>query len=374
MDEFALSPPEPVVAVPVERAAGLIPLDDTVRETAARRAEEFTGALTLLDPRSPDFHDRVDALLAVGEADMRAAAHTAHGLLDRSLDADPGVAASLAALRRTVVSLEPAEVPQAPRKLLRVFTGSGNARKMLDRYRAAERPITFLVRELRSRQDQLRRDNAAVKGERTRLWDAMRKLTESATLARAVDEAVERQAGVLDLADPAMATALRSDVLHPVRQRHQDILTQLAVSAQGYLALDLVRRTNDELIRGIERAVGTTVSALRIALTVSAALAGQKAITAELTGLQGTTEALLRGNSALLAAQTHELAEAGAGPAVGVDAIRSAFDAIFQTIDTIDSFRASATRSMADTVSALSDELRRAHHRVQRSADALGDA
>ena len=37
---------------------------------------------------------------------------------------------------------------------------------------------------------------------------------------------------------------LDSDVLFPIRQRHQDILTQLAVSVQGYMAMDLIRKNN----------------------------------------------------------------------------------------------------------------------------------
>ncbi|WP_233225980.1 toxic anion resistance protein, partial [Amycolatopsis sp. CA-126428] len=44
---------------------------------------------------------------------------------------------------------------------------------------------------------------------------------------------------------------------HRAEHRRQDPLAQLAVSAQGHLALDLVRKNNDELIRGVERAVST---------------------------------------------------------------------------------------------------------------------
>ena len=36
---------------------------------------------------------------------------------------------------------------------------------------------------------------------------------------------------------------LKEDVLFYVRQKVQDLLTQLAVSIQGYLALDMVRAT-----------------------------------------------------------------------------------------------------------------------------------
>ena len=50
--------------------------------------------------------------------------------------------------------------------------------------------------------------------------------------------------------DPEQAKALRQDVLFYVRQKHQDLLTQLAVSIQNYLAIDVVIKNNIELDQG----------------------------------------------------------------------------------------------------------------------------
>ncbi|HVK20374.1 MAG TPA: toxic anion resistance protein [Actinokineospora sp.] len=369
MTDFTLTPPDPVEPVPTERAAGLIPLDDKIRQAAADRADKFTADLAALDPRSPDFADLIDGLLAVGEADMRVAASIASTLLDRSVKAQPGtqVTTTLTELRRTVTDLDPSGLPTTKRKLLGLIPLGNDAKRLLDRYKAANTPVNRLVLDLRTRQDQLRRDNAAIKGERARLWENMTKLSENAALAEAVDTAVDRQAGVLDYADPLRAKALRSDVLHPIRQRYQDILTQLAVCAQGYLALDLVRRNNDELIRGVERAASTTVSALRVALVVSAGLANQREVLDEMEALRDTTDGLLRANGKLLSLQGEEIRKMSSDPAVGVAAIRESFDQIFQAIDAIDDYRAGATASMATTVSALQDELRRAETRLSRS-------
>jgi uncharacterized protein YaaN involved in tellurite resistance len=376
-DDLVLTPPEPVDPVPVERAAGLIALDEDTRSALARRANEFAERISALDSRSPTFASAVEELLSVGESDMRAAASIAGSLLDRSLrllerDAGPHerIALSLANLRSTVNELDPTKFPITGRKLLGMIPLAGSAKKMLDRYQAANEPVNTLVAELRTRQDQLRRDNAAIAGERERLWRTMSKLSEATALADAVDAAVDRQAGVLDLAEPGQATALRADVLHPIRQRNQDILTQLAVCAQGYLALDLLRRNNDELIRGVERAVSTTVSALRIALVISAALANQRNVLDEVDALRSTTDGLIRANTELLAMQSDEVRRAGSDPAVGVETIRSSFDRIYQAIDAIDEFKVSATHTMSVTVSALSGEIRRAEDYLRRSRGA----
>ncbi|MFJ7218968.1 toxic anion resistance protein [Amycolatopsis sp. NPDC098790] len=369
--DFALTPPEPVTAIPAERAAGLITLSSDTRTEITVRASEFASRLEALDVRSPEFTDLLDELLTVGEADMRAAAGVAGTMLDRSLrsTASPqdGVTTSLASLRRTVAELDPAKLPLTGRKLLGMFPAAAGAKRALDRYRAANEPVNALVVDLRGRQDVLRRDNASIKGERERLWKVMGKLAEAAALAEAVDSAIEAQAGVFDLTDPGRANALRADVLYPIRQRHQDLLTQLAVSAQGYLALDLVRKNNDELIRGVERAVSTTVSALRVALLVSGALASQRDVLDEVAALQATTDGLIRANTELLDLQSAEIRKASSDPAVATETIRASFDRIYASIDAIDGFRADAVRTMAATVESLSGEIRRAEDHLRRS-------
>lgn len=374
MDEFTLTPPDPVAAVPMERAAGLIALGEDTRAEISQRADAFAARLEALDVKSPEFTALLDEILAVGEADMRTAAKVAGTMLDRStkaLDAarspQQEVTTSLTELRRTVAELDPAKLPITGRKLLGIFPAAASAKRALDRYRAANEPVNALVRELRMRQDVLRRDNAAIKGERERLWATLGKLAEAAAFAEAVDGAIDRQAGVFDLTDPAHANALRADLLYPIRQRHQDVLTQLAVSAQGYLALDLVRRTNDELIRGVERAATTTVSALRVAMVVSAALANQRDVLDEVNALQATTNGLLRANAELLQSQSEEIRKASSDPAVAVDTLRESFDRIYAAFDAIDGFKAEAVSHMASTVESLSGELRRAEDRLRRS-------
>lgn len=368
MTDFALTPPDPVEPVPVDRAAGLIPVTD--RTELSSRAEEFVAALGTVDPRSPDFGRIVDDALVLGEAEMRVAAQIAGRLLDRTLasvSSPVPVSASLTELRRSVRELDPQDLSRLTgRKILGFLPGGNAARGLLARLRAADEPLNRIVLRLRSGQDALRRDNAAIKGERQRLWDVMTALSRDAALAAEMDEAVERQVAILDLAEPERAQALRADVLFGLRQRHQDLLTQLAVCAQGYLALDVVRRNNDELIKGVERAVSTTVTALRIGVTVAAALAGQREVIDQVDAVRGLTDSLLRSNAALMSLQGQDVQRLAAEPAVGVDAVRTSFDQIYAAIDAVDTFKARAADSMSSTVAALDAEIRRAHDHLSR--------
>ena len=60
-----------------------------------------------------------------------------------------------------------------------------------------------------------------------------------------------RDIATVEATDPERAKVLKEDMLFSIRQKHQDLLTQLAVSVQGYLALDVIRRNNLELIKGV---------------------------------------------------------------------------------------------------------------------------
>src|SRR3546814_2498731 len=52
----------------------------------------------------------------------------------------------------------------------------------------------------------------------------------------------------------------------------------MAVTVQGYLALDLVKKNNVELVKGVDRASTTTVGALKTAITVAQAMTNQKLV------------------------------------------------------------------------------------------------
>src|SRR5690606_32329631 len=101
----------------------------------------------------------------------------------------------------------------------------------------------------------------------------------------------------LELNDPEKAKALSQDVLFYVRQKHQDLLTQLAVSIQSYLAIDIIIKNNIELIKGVDRASTTTVSALRTAVVVAQALGNQKMVLDQITALNETTSDMIQRTS-----------------------------------------------------------------------------
>ncbi|WP_062215855.1 toxic anion resistance protein [Streptomyces sp. NBRC 109706] len=377
---LVLTPPEPVAPVRAEQASGLVPLDEATREELSRRAVSYVDSLAELDARSPEFSSRVGEVTSLGSAEMRSAAQQSNRMLDRSVrslagaaggeaaDAQTRVSSSLLDLRRTVEDLDPRESSAGGvKRLLSRLPGGNRFRDHVARYATAQGTLQKIVATLRAGQDELRRDSATLHTERARLWDTMGKLQEYAVLTEALDDELQRRVERLEATDPEQATALRADILFPVRQKHQDLLTQLAVCAQGYLAMDVVRRNNEELVKGVDRAATTTVTALRIGVMLSAALENQRKVGEQVTALRTTTEELVRGNAEMLATQSGEIQKMAADPAVGTETLRAAFQQIYRTLDTIDSYKAQATEAMAATARALSDELGHAAGHLERS-------
>ncbi|MFJ9746983.1 toxic anion resistance protein [Streptomyces sp. WAC 01325] len=373
-DTFVLTPPEPVAAVPREKAGGLVPVDDGVRSDMAGKATAYVEGLAGLDARSPEFAGKVGEITALGAGEMRTASAQSNRMLERTIrslpdkggDAQSQVAGSLVELRRVVEDLDPRDLPASRgRKFLSRLPGGNKLRDHVAKYASAQGTLNRIVGSLRGGQDELRRDNAALQTERVRLWETMGKLQEYVVLTEALDTAVEQHIG--RVADPQRADGLRADILFPVRQKHQDLLTQLAVCAQGYLAMDVVRRNNEELIKGVDRAATTTVSALRISVMLASALDNQKKVIEQVNALRGTTEDLIRGNAEMLATQSGEIQRIAADPAVGAETLRNAFQQIYRTLDTIDSYKARATEAMAATVENLTAELQQASGYLERS-------
>ena len=261
------------------------------------------------------------------------------------------------------------------KKVLKWVPGGDRVQKYFAKYETAQSQLNAIIKSLDSGQDDLRKDNAAIETEKVNMWTTMGKLSEYNQLAAALDTAVTQKVAELEAAGKSDdATALKSDALFAIRQRRQDIMTQMAVSVQGYMALDLVRKNNIELIKGVDRAQTTTISALRTAVIVSQALARQKLVLDQITALNTTTSNLIEATSNQLRIQGAEINQQAASSTIDVAKLQAAFDNVFQTMDAIDSFRAQAVDSMSQTVTALEGQIERAKPYLERTRRGDGNA
>lgn len=373
--QLVLTPPDPVPTVTAEKATGLVPLDDAQRSELAVRVDKFINELVALQANSPEFGKRAEQLMRMGQREIAEAAGQSNRFLDRPVRAiakESSVGADLTELRRTVESLDPARHGDlsAPRKLLGILPFGNKVKDYFDGYSSAQSHIAAILQKLATGKDELLKDNAAVDVERQALWAAMSRLEQMIHVSKALDAGLEAKALELETLDPDKAKAIRETALFYTRQRSTDLLTQMAVTVQGYLALDLVKKNNIELIKGVDRASTTTVAALRTAVTVAQAMTNQKLVLGQITALNTTTANIIESTSELLKQQTAAIHEQAASSTVPVETLKRAFQNIYETMDTIDNFKSQALLSMRTTVDALTNEVEKSRGYIARAEGA----
>ena len=355
-------PPQPVATTaaprmaPAVEAAALPGLDAKV--------DGYLESLMVAAPRSPEFAAKATDVRTMGDADIRKAAETSNRLLSSPVKAlqEGGLAegskvgSTLLELRKTIEDLDPKEATGA-KKLFGMVPFGDKVTDYFRKYQSAQSHLDGILHSLRDGQDELGKDNAALNLEKQYLWDAMGRLNQYVYVAERLDAKLSAKIAELELSDPEAAKALSQDVLFYVRQKHQDLLTQLAVSIQAYLAIDVIIKNNVELIKGVDRASTTTVSALRTAVIVAQALGNQKLVLDQITALNTTTSGMIQRTSEMLRDNSAAIQEQAASSSIGIEQLQAAFTNIYATMDSIDEFKLKALDSMSQTIGVLETEV-----------------
>jgi uncharacterized protein YaaN involved in tellurite resistance len=373
--KLELTAPDPVPVVAPEQAVGLVPVSQENRSKLETKVDAFVADLIAQDAASPEFGKKVDQLTNMGRKEIATASAMSNRFLDRpvrAMDKESGVGADLAELRRTVEELDPGRQGKlsSGRKILGIIPFGNKLKNYFDSYTSAQGHIQAILARLASGKDELLMDNAAIDVERQNLWKAMGDLEQMIHISRTLDAKLEDKANELDATDPAKAKAIRESALFYVRQRTQDLLTQMAVTVQGYLALDLVKKNNVELVKGVDRASTTTVGALRTAVTVAQAMTNQRLVLQQITSLNDTTAGLIDSTGKLLREQTGRIHEQAAASTIPLETLQRAFQNIYDTMDNIDTFKLKALDSMKQTVTTLSGEVEKSRAYIARAEGA----
>ncbi len=375
---LVLDAPAPVAAVAPAEATNAVPIGDADRAKLEGMVASYLDAVSTLDTHSQAFSDRLNDIGKLGDDDIRASSAVSNRLLDKPLAAMQSggltetstVSKSLLSLRRQVEDLDPSKQGDllSPHKLLGLLPfGAGNRLQVyFEKYRSSQHQLNSIITSLYHGQDELQRDNASIEQEKLNLWAVMGRLRQYSYLAQNLDTALAARIASIETSDPERAKVLNEDMLFYVRQKNQDLLTQLAVSVQGYLALDVIRRNNLELIKGVQRATTTTVSALRTAVIVAQALSDQKLVLDQITALNTTTSSLIESTSELLHQQSGAISEQAASATVDLAKLQAAFTNIYATMDEIDTFKVAALDTMQKTVTALSTEITKSQAYLDR--------
>ncbi|MDQ0079954.1 MULTISPECIES: toxic anion resistance protein [Variovorax] len=373
---FTLEPPAPVALVPVESASGKVRLKpEDVAELDAQVAR-FIDDITAHDSQHPQFKEAVERIHSMGNKDIEASASVSNRMLDRPVgslrnglfDKGAQIGQSLIDLRHQVEDLDPSKQGDlfSARKLLGIIPLGNKLLAYFERYQSSQTHLNAIIESLKRGKDELLRDNTAIEQEKVNLWTLMERLEKYVHIGKALDGQLDAKARALETTDPEKARVIREEMLFYSRQKVTDLLTQLAVNIQGYLALDMIRKNNLELMKGVDRATTTTVAALRTAVIVAQALSNQKLVLDQISALNATTGNLIASTSEMLRDQSSAIHQQAASSTIEIAKLQQAFANIYQTMDTIADFKSKALDSMQTTVDTLTNEVAKSRTYLDR--------
>ncbi len=340
--EVAIAEPDPTDELrsqareQVDNLLSIDPADDAAR-TAARDAVDAMGR---------DLQTRSATRSRMLQAPLR----------DISRNSEDGgeVAKSLSDLRIEVEKLDPSGLDTEAGWFTRAIgkiPGVGTPlKRYFMRYESSQTQIDAIVNSLEKGRDQLKRDNVTLGDDQRQMRELTHSLADQVALAQALDAVVVDKLATEITTDDPRRQFVEEDILFALRQRTLDLQQQLAVNQQGVLAIEIIIRNNRELIRGVDRAIDVTISALQVAVTVALALAHQKIVLDKIEAINTTTSSMIAGTAERLRTQGTQIHQQASSTMLDMEALKSAFADIDTALDEISRYRREALPAMAGTI------------------------
>lgn len=234
-------------------------------------------------------------------------------------------------------------------RLLRVLPGfTSRVQRYFQRFETAQQALDAIIAELTAGRDSLHRDNITLNDDQQAMRQMLDQLQRQVELGRLIDARMTRV-----LADEPRRRFVEEELLFPLRQRVLDIQQQRAVCQQGVLALEVIIRNNRELMRGVDRAVNVTVSALSVAATVALALANQRLVLDRVESLNRATSETIAATAQSLRQQGVDIQTRAASASLDMHSLEQAFGDVMGAIDDLSRYRREALPQLADQIERL---------------------
>ncbi len=258
-------------------------------------------------------------------------------------------------LDQQMKDLDPSKVDFAKKGMLGNLVNP--VKKYFAKYEKAEVSISNIVASLEKSSKVLQNDNVTLLNEENYLREVTNKLLADIELGKKMDESIEAQiqSAEIEGVDEDKIAFVREEVLFPLRQRIMDMQQMIVVNQQGIVSLNVIRRNNKELIRGVKRAQNVTVSALRTGVMVASALYNQKIVMDKINILNKTTENIIESTSHMLKEQGSEIQRHSAETMISPEVLKASFSEALQAIEDVSTYKTEALPKMKETIDMFSD-------------------
>jgi uncharacterized protein YaaN involved in tellurite resistance len=327
----------------------------------SEKADTLVERLFAIDPADPKTVDEakhavedMGVSLQHEAAKKSAMLRTPINTLARRGDDGGPVAKALVELKINVEALDPVKFDFEPGWLSRTFGFLPFIGKPIKRYftrfESSQTVLDAIMNSLKNGRETLRRDNITLADDQNAMRDLTFRLEKSIAFARLIDERLSARVETGLPADSPKCKFLQEELIFPLRQRIQDLQQQLVVNQQGILAMEIIVRNNKELMRGVDRCINVTVSALQVAVTVALALANQKIVLDKIRMVNETTDNLIGSTAKMLKEQGAQIHKQAAGTMLDMDNLKQAFADIDAALKDISQYRQQALPQMAKQI------------------------
>ena len=326
------------------------------------QADSNAVAIFDTDFNNPQERDNIlKPLDSFGLTDMSKSASRNEMLATRFVDLSKGgkdaenIGEKLSELDKQMKDLDPSKVDFAKKGMLGSLLNP--VKKYFEKYEKAEVAISNIIDSLDHSSKVLQNDNTTLLNEETYLREVTNKLMADIELGKQMDASIEaqiQQAEINGVSDDKIAF-VREEILFPLRQRIMDMQQMIVVNQQGIISLNVIRRNNKELIRGVYRAKNVTVSALRTAVMVASALYDQKIVLDKINILNATTENIIETTSHMLKEQGSEIQKHSAETMISPEVLKASFSEALQAIEDVSTYTEQALPKMKETIDLFSD-------------------
>jgi len=124
----------------------------------------------------------------------------------------------------------------------------------------------------------------------------------------------------------------------------------IVTNQQGIISLNVIRRNNKELIRGVNRAKNVTVTALRTGVMVASALYNQKIVIKKIQTLNENTENIIQSTSRMLREQGSEIQKASMETMISPEVLKTSFADAIAAIEDVSKYKEEALPKMQETI------------------------
>jgi len=130
--------------------------------------------------------------------------------------------------------------------------------------------------------------------------------------------------------------------------------------------MEVVRRNNKELIRGVDRAKTVTIAALRTAVMVASALYNQRVVLNKIQALNETTNNLISGTSKMLKEQGTEIHTQSMQTGVSVETLKESYENLMGAIEAISTYKQKALPIMKQTIDTFREMAEQGEAQIQK--------